>query len=174
MTMSTDGASSRATKAPAGRVTASDNAEANSGASERLPHLWKPGQSGNPAGKPRGTLHKATQAALELMEGEAEAITRKCIEEAKAGNMVAMKLFLDRIVPQSRSRRITLELPPIETAVDCMKAQGIITAAMAAGDLAPDEAETAVNVVEMKRRAIETVEFEKRIETLEKEKGIAS
>ena len=141
---------------------------------DRPPWQFKPGQSGNPAGRPKGALHKTTKAALELMEGEMEVVTRKCIDEAKGGNMVAMKLVLDRIVPQSRSRRIQLDLPPIETAADCLKAQGIITAAMAAGDLSPDEAETAANVVEMKRRAIETVEYEKRIEALEKERGIAS
>ena len=132
---------------------------------------FAPGNSINPAGKPKGALHKTTKAALELMEGDMEVVTRKCIDEAKAGNMTAMKLVLDRIVPQSRSRRIQLDLPPIETAADCLKAQGVITAAMAAGDLSPDEAETAANVVEMRRRAIETVEHEKRIEAMEKEKG---
>ncbi len=142
-----------------------ENAPVNSG-------KWKPGQSGNPAGKPKGTLHKATKVALELMEGEVETITRKCVDEAKAGNMVAMRMFLDRIVPQARSRRITLDLPAIETAADCLKAQGIITAAMAAGELSPDEAETAANVVELKRRAIETLEYEKRIDALEKERGL--
>lgn len=36
---------------------------------------WKPGQSGNPAGKPPGTRNRATQMVLALMEGGAEEIT---------------------------------------------------------------------------------------------------
>jgi Family of unknown function (DUF5681) len=40
------------------------------------------GQSGNPAGKPKGTRHKATRAMEALLDGEADAITRKAIEMA--------------------------------------------------------------------------------------------
>jgi Family of unknown function (DUF5681) len=145
-----------------------ENTQANSDDS-RAPHLWKRGQSGNPAGKPKGALNKTTIAVLELMEGDADAVTRKCIEKAKEGDMTAMRLFLERIAPASKSRRIKLDLPSLETAADCLKAQGVITAAMATGEISPDEAETAANVVEMKRRAIETLELEKRLEALEKE-----
>ena len=35
---------------------------------------FKLGKSGNPKGKPRGARHKATVAALELLDGEAEAL----------------------------------------------------------------------------------------------------
>lgn len=41
---------------------------------------FKPGQSGNPAGKAKGTRHKVTLALEALLEGEAEALTRKAIE----------------------------------------------------------------------------------------------
>lgn len=30
-------------------------------------HLWKPGQSGNPAGRPKGARHKLGQAFLDAM-----------------------------------------------------------------------------------------------------------
>ena len=40
------------------------------------------GQSGNPAGKPKGARHRATLAAEALLDGEAEALTRKAIELA--------------------------------------------------------------------------------------------
>lgn len=150
---------------------ASENSGANTEA--RPAHIWKPGQSGNPAGKPKGALNKTTLAVLDLMEGEADIVTRKCIDMAKGGDMVAMRLFLERIAPASKSRRIKIDLPPIVTAADCLTAQGIITAAMASGEISPDEADTMANVVELKRRAIETLEFERRLESLEKEKGIA-
>lgn len=46
---------------------------------------WRKGASGNPVGKPKGTRHKATQAAQVLLEGEAEALTRKAVEKALEG-----------------------------------------------------------------------------------------
>jgi hypothetical protein len=60
------------------------------------------GQSGNPAGRPRGARNKTTLAALALLEEEAEAITRKAIEMAKAGDIVAIKLCLERLIPPRR------------------------------------------------------------------------
>ena len=62
-------------------------------------HGFKPGQSGNPAGRPKGARHRTTMAIEALLEGEGEAITRKAIEAAKAGDMVAIRLVLDRICP---------------------------------------------------------------------------
>lgn len=48
---------------------------------------FQPGQSGNPAGKPKGSRNKATLAAETLLDGEAETITRKVIELAKPGDI---------------------------------------------------------------------------------------
>lgn len=50
---------------------------------KRPPQAWRPGQSGNPRGKRPGTRNKATNAVLALQEGEADAITRVCIDAAK-------------------------------------------------------------------------------------------
>ena len=51
---------------------------------------------GNP-GKPKGARHKATQAALMLLDGEAEALTRQAVELALAGDTTALRLCLERI-----------------------------------------------------------------------------
>ena len=65
---------------------------------------FKPGQSGNPAGRPKGACHRTTLAIEALLDGEGEAITRKAIEAAKAGDMVAIRLVLDRICPPRKFR----------------------------------------------------------------------
>ncbi len=41
---------------------------------------FKPGKSGNLAGRPKGARNRATLAAEQLLQGEAEEVTRTCIE----------------------------------------------------------------------------------------------
>jgi hypothetical protein len=57
---------------------------------------WRRGQSGNPSGKPRGIRHQATPAAERLLGGEAEQLTRKCVEMALGGDTVALRLCLEQ------------------------------------------------------------------------------
>jgi hypothetical protein len=43
-----------------------------------------------------GTRHKATQAALALLSGEMDGLTRKAVELALAGDVAALRLCLGR------------------------------------------------------------------------------
>ena len=139
----------------------------------RLPRsAWKPGESGNPAGKPRGTRCKATVAAQALLDGESEALTRKAVSLALAGDMTALRLCLERIVPPRKDSPILVELPVMESAADIPQAMGAILAACAAGELTPTEAQAVAGLVELNRRALETSELESRIAALEKTKGV--
>ena len=54
------------------------------------------GKSGNPKGRPKGARNKATLAAEALLDGDAETITKKAIELAKAGDLTAIRLCLRR------------------------------------------------------------------------------
>ena len=72
----------------------------------------RPFPPGNP-GKPKGTRHKATQAIQALLDGEGEALTRKAIELALAGDAMALRLCLDRLLPALRERPVSVELPPL-------------------------------------------------------------
>ena len=128
---------------------------------------FRPGQSGNPDGRPKGSRNKATLAMEALLDGEAEAITRKAIEMAKEGDMTAIRLCLERILPTIKSRPIEIDLPPVKTAQDIQAAQGAVIAAMAKGEITPDDAGTIAGVLEARRRAIETVELEARMVALE-------
>jgi hypothetical protein len=101
---------------------------------------FKPGQSGNPSGKLKGTRHRATQAVDALLEGEAEKLTRKAIEMALSGDGTAMRLCFDRLSPPRRDRPISFALPKLETAADAKAAAAAIVQAVAEGDLTPSEA----------------------------------
>jgi hypothetical protein len=126
----------------------------------------KPFQRGNP-GKPKGTRHRATRAVEQLMEGQAEALTQKAIDAALAGDMTALRLCLDRIAPPRKGRPVDLKLPKVETAADAVKALATVIDAIGQGDLTPDEGQTIANVIEVKRKTIETAELEARITALE-------
>ena len=145
-------------------MTASENSRRKQGG-----RRWPKGTSGNPAGKPKGARHRATMAVQALLEGEAEALTRKCIELAQEGDTTALRLCLERLAPAMKSRAINLTLPTVETAADILKAQAATIGAMAAGEITPDEAATVASVLEAKRRAIETVQLEERVMRLEQQ-----
>jgi hypothetical protein len=126
------------------------------------------GRSGNPAGKPRGTRNRLTRAAEQLLAGEAETITRKCVELAKAGDTTALRLCLDRLIPPARERRIELKLPPVKTAADVTNALSAVLAAVAAGEIAPGEAQAIAGLIDAARRSVETNHLEARIAELER------
>jgi hypothetical protein len=129
---------------------------------------WRPGASGNKAGKPKGARHKATLAAEALLEGEAEALSRKAVELALAGDVAALRLCLDRIVPARKDRPVCFALPNLNQSKDAVKASAAIVEAVATGDLTPSEAAELSRVVDSYTRTLQAAEFEQRISKLEK------
>lgn len=128
---------------------------------------FKPGQSGNPAGRPKGARHKTTLAIEALLEGEAEALTRKAVEMALAGDMQALRLCMDRLAPPRKDRSVTFDLPPIETLEDLPKATRALMAAVATGELTPAEAAELGKLVDAHVKAIEATDLNRRLEALE-------
>ena len=133
---------------------------------------FQPGQSGNPAGRPKGARNKATLAAEALLDGEAEEITRKAIEKAKAGDMVAIRLCLDRIAPPRKDRPIEFTLPKMEKASDAAEASAALVDAASTGELTPGETSELMKVVESFARTLQVSDFETRLERLESKRGI--
>lgn len=131
------------------------------------PWQFQKGRSGNPAGKPKGVRHKTTMLAEKLMQDDAETIVRAVIDAAKSGDMTAARMIVERIAPLRKGRPVLLDLPSVKTASDIAAAMAALTAAMAEGDVTPDEAATVASVFEVRRRALETEELEKRLEVLE-------
>ena len=65
---------------------------------------FQPGQSGNPAGKPKGARNRTTLAIEALIDGAAADIANKAIELAKAGDSALIRALLDRAAPPRRDR----------------------------------------------------------------------
>jgi hypothetical protein len=136
----------------------------------QTPWRFQPGQSGNPAGKPRGARNAALAALDAIGQEGAEAVLRAVVEAAGKGDMRAAEILLRRVWPERKGRPVALDLPPMECAADLAKALGSIARAVAAGDLTPEEAGAVAGVLELQRRAIETLELQQRIEALEAQK----
>ncbi len=128
----------------------------------------KPFQQGN-AGRPKGSRNRATLALEALLDGEAEALTRKAIEMAMSGDTTAMRQVMDRILPPRKDRHVPFSLPTLETAADAVKATAALVEAVAAGDLTPSEAAELSKLVEGFTRAADLHDIQARLERLEQQ-----
>jgi len=129
---------------------------------------FQPGQSGNPDGRPKGARNKATVMAEKLMADDAEAVTRAIINKAKDGDMQAARIIMDRIAPPRKGRTIELELPDMKNATGVAEAQAAVLQAVGDGIVSPDEGKVLADIIEARRKAIETVDHEKRLAVLER------
>lgn len=134
---------------------------------EKKQGKFRKGHSGNPLGRPRGTRNKATTAAEALFEGEIEGICRKAIEEAKRGNIQAIKLVLDRILPPKKEAPIFIDLPVMKTSSDILEAIHRVTQAISRGELSPTEGDCLTRIIERQAKVIEMNDFEERLKKLE-------
>ena len=99
----------------------------------------RPFTAGNP-GRPRGALNRATLAAQALLDGKAETITSKLIELAEAGDIYAIKLCMDRLIPPRKELPVEFTLPPLQTPADLTAAMAAIIRAVAEGKILASQA----------------------------------
>lgn len=128
---------------------------------------FRPGQSGNPRGKPKGSRHATTVLAEQLLSSDIEAVVAKVVKKAKGGDMAAARLILDRVVPARRGRAVRFSLPPVRAPSDVVSALAAVTAAVGCGEISSDEALQLSTVIEVAHRAIEAVDHESRLAAIE-------
>ncbi|MEJ0069311.1 MAG: DUF5681 domain-containing protein [Pseudomonadota bacterium] len=109
-----------------------------------------PGCSGNPAGKKPGTRNRATVLKELLRDGEAEAAGRVIIARAVAGDVVAGRFLFERLDPKPRGRPIALPC----AAGTLAERFAAVFAAVAAGELTPDEALALGRLLDLERKLL--------------------
>lgn len=124
---------------------------------------FTPGKSGNPQGRPRSE----TVALRESLADGGAAVVKAILDAAKAGDMQACKIVLDRLLPplKSTAQTVRLALPDSASPLDIARA---ILSATASGTLAPDIAAQLVSAVGTFCRIEEVEDLRVRISSLEK------
>jgi len=82
-----------------------------------------------------------------------------------------MRLCLDRLAPPRKDAPINLDLPPVRSAQDAVEASAAVLAALAAGEVTPDEAGRVMALLAAHKGIVETGDLERRIAALEGEKA---
>lgn len=144
---------------------APENSSADTG--KRRSSRFQPGQSGNPAGKPKGA--RATiYAELDKLAAEAgPEILQALVGKAKEGDPRAADILFRRAWPERKGRPLRFTLPELSGPSGLVEAMNAITAGLAEGDLTPDEATAISGVIEIHRKVIVAEDHEARLKALE-------
>ena len=126
----------------------------------------RPFAPGNP-GRPKGARNRITRVVENLIEADAEQITRTAIERAIAGDSVLLRALLDRLAPPRRDRAVEVDLPRLGDEVDVTAITSALVDAVADGTIAPSEAKAIGEVVDVHLRAVELRDIEERLRRLE-------
>ncbi len=131
---------------------------------------WKPGQTGNPKGRPPGQSEITRLRAA--LAGDVPEILAGLVMAAKGGDVQAARLILERILPPVKAieQAVALQLP--EGGTLTAKASAVLTAA-AIGDLAPGQAAQLIAALGTLAKIHEVDELAARITALEQQHGNA-
>jgi len=129
--------------------------------------VFKKGQSGNPAGRPKGARDKR----LALMLSNEKALQRKLVKMALGGDVAAMRIIADRLWTRLRPEAVPVR---VTTASSDLASQGaaIIDAALS-GQLTPDVLRDLLSALANQARLIEFTEIEARLQALEGREPVA-
>jgi len=85
---------------------------------------------------------------------------------------VAMRLCMERLVPVSRASGKRFHMPPVKTAADLAVAAEAVTQAIAKGRITAQDGDAITNILEKRRRIIDTEDLERRLREVEKRSGV--
>ena len=127
---------------------------------------YKPGQTGNPNGRPKDKT-PATLLRKSIAEAMPEIILT-LIEQAKTGDTAAAKVLLDRCCPALKPQAMPINLPVNGTLAE---QGGEIIRATMAGQIPPDIGSQLITALSNQGKLIEWQELTERLSRIEKQLG---
>ncbi|MCG8016833.1 MAG: DUF5681 domain-containing protein [Candidatus Thiodiazotropha sp. 'RUGA'] len=126
---------------------------------------FKPGQSGNPKGRRKGSS-KVSELRAKL-EPHADDLIQTAVNMALGGDLQALKLCLERLLPPLRPQAETVKLSALTKAESLSDMGEAILQAIAAGELPPDVGRDLLTAIAAQMQITEGDELQKRLESLE-------
>lgn len=124
---------------------------------------WKPGQSGNPSGRPPGV--GKIGVLRKQIEEHVPAIITALVAKASEGDAGAARLLLERVLPPVKAME---QAQAIALPAGSLADQGrAVLAAVAAGELAPSQGAALVAAIGALARVVEVDELAARVAALE-------
>jgi hypothetical protein len=127
---------------------------------------FKKGESGNPEGRPKGSQNFATKLMASIL-ADVPALLEVTKQKAFAGDMVAMRLLLERVLPVSKATAPTIALPALVEAHTLTDKANAILATVANGELPSDMAAQLLGSLSDIAKLVELESLLKRVELLE-------
>jgi len=125
---------------------------------------FRKGQSGNPAGKPRGARDKRT-ALRTMLEPHRDALVTKAVELALAGDTTALRICIDRLMPALRPVDTTVDLQLTGTTLS-EKAEQVLHS-VTNGNISPDQGGALLGAISACTKIREMEVLEQRVRMLE-------
>lgn len=129
---------------------------------------FKPGQSGNPRGRPR--LRVASADLRAKLSKDADLIIDSVVQAALCGDTQAARLVLERIIPAIKPTEQAVAIPMLSSAPLTEQGRAVL-AAVADGRIAPGQGAVLLNGIGTLARVAEIDELTRRIEALEAHGG---
>lgn len=126
---------------------------------------WQKNQSGNPAGRPRSG-HAVAEHLRNRMADDIDEILDSLIAQAKAGDISACKVLIERSLPAMKPIESLTPLPMPTGATAVQQGEAIIQA-VADGLLAPSQAATLMTALGTLTKLREAADIEARVAALE-------
>jgi len=128
---------------------------------------WKPGQSGNPDGRPKGVPDKRTKLRA-LLDPHAEELIAKAVEKALAGEDAALRLCIERLIPPYKGVSPAVILEAMKDAEGLTTKAQVVVDAIAGGEINPADGGAFIGALSQLAKISEFENLEQRITALEK------
>jgi len=126
---------------------------------------FKPGVSGNPAGRSKNSGKIAKLRAL--LDPHAEDLVEKVKSMALEGDTTALRLCLERLVPPIKIKDEPVSVTGLDGNKGLVEQGQAVIDALASSEITPSEAATLMQTVASQARILEVDELERRITALE-------
>ena len=129
----------------------------------------RPFEPGNKLGRgrPRGSQNKRNTRGQQLLDQYSETIMQKALAEAIKGDVSLLRTFLSFLLRRPGDRPIQTGPLPMGSLEELAKSSEKVLQKVASGKLSPGEARNLNDLMEDRRRVLESEELEKRVRALE-------